>query len=205
MVKVGLTGGYATGKSFVAGEFERLGCHIIHADRLGHAALEPEGEAYGPAVREFGDAILSADGTIDRKKLASIVFMDAERLALLNSFVHPAVFRLEEQMMQAFRAEDPGGIAVIEAAILIETGRYKVFHRLIVTICAFETQIARAMSRDKLSREQVLARLENQMPADEKRRYADYVIDTDGPKSDTTNQVRNVYQQIKHFADSGCA
>lgn len=197
MTKVGLTGGYATGKTFVATELERLGCHVIHADRLGHAVLDPNGEAYNPVVAEFGREILSSGGTIDRKKLASIVFMDPARLQILNSLVHPAVFRLEEQMLHDFEKDDPNGIAVIEAAILIEAGRAELFDRLIVTTCSLETQIARGMGRDKLSREQVMARIERQMSQEEKTKYADYVIDTSGPKSETIQQVRRVHEDLK--------
>lgn len=200
MIKVGLTGGYATGKTFVATELERSGCHVIHADRLGHAVLEPNSEAYNPVIAEFGREILSSDGTIDRKKLASIVFMDPARLQILNSLVHPAVFRLEEQMLNDFERDDPNGIVVIEAAILIEAGRAEFFDRLIVTTCSLETQIARGMGRDKLSREQVMARIERQMPQEEKTRYADYVIDTSGPKSETIQQVRGVYEDLKGLA-----
>ncbi len=200
MMKVGLTGGYASGKTFVAAQLEGLGCHVIHADRLGHAVLEPEGEAYRPVIEEFGRDILAADGTIDRKKLASIVFMNAERLQVLNGLVHPAVFRLEEQMLRDFERIDPKGIAVIEAAILIETGRYKVFERLILTACSLETQIARAMTRDKLSRDEVLARINRQMPLEEKLKYADYVIETSGSKAATVKQVRHIYEELKGLA-----
>lgn len=200
MMRVGLTGGYASGKTFVAAQLDRLGCHLIQADRLGHAVLEPEGEAYRPVIEKFGRDILGDDGTIDRKKLASIVFMDAEQLKALNGLVHPAVFYLEEQMLKNFEHVDPEGIAVIEAAILIETGRYKECDRLIVTSCSLETQIARGMTRDQLSREEVLARINRQMPLEEKLKYADYVIETSGSKAATIDQVQHVHQELKGLA-----
>jgi dephospho-CoA kinase len=128
--------------------------------------------------------------------------MDPARLQVLNGLVHPAVFRLEEQMLRNFEQSDPRGIAVIEAAILIEAGRRKMFDRLIVTTCNLETQIARGIARDKLTREEVMARLERQMPQDEKLRYADYVIDTDGFKSATAEQVERVYEELKGLAAS---
>jgi dephospho-CoA kinase len=202
MIKVGLTGGYATGKSFVAAEFERLGCHVIYADRLGHAVIEPGGTAYGPVVEAFGQEILGVDGTIDRRKLASIVFSSPELLERLNRFIHPAVFRLEEEMLDRFAKEDPRGIAMIEAAILIETGRYSVFDRLILTACSTETQIARATRRDHVAREEVLARLSRQMPLEDKKRYAHYIIDTDGPKEATVRQILPVYEDLKRLAES---
>ena len=196
-MKVGLTGGYATGKSLVAAELERLGCHLIYADKLGHAVLSPEGAAYQPAIAIFGREILSPDDTIDRKKLASIVFGSPELLEKLMALVHPAVFALEEKMLADFAARDPQGIAVIEAAILVEAGRHTFFDKLLLTACSVETQIARGMKRDALTREQVIARLEKQMPFEEKERFADYVIDTSGTKEDTLRQTHAVYEKLR--------
>jgi dephospho-CoA kinase len=202
MLKVGLTGGYATGKTFVAGEFERLGCHLVYADQLGHTVLQPDGKAYAPTVELFGPAILLPDGMIDRKKLGSIVFDSPDMLAKLNAIVHPAVFRLEEQMLADFQARDPHGIAMLEAAILIETGRYARCDKLIVTACGRETQITRGMKRDGITREAILARLDKQLPLEEKKRYADFVIDTDGGKQDTVKQVQNVFFVLKPLAEA---
>lgn len=197
MLKVGLTGGYATGKSFVALQLEHLGCHLIYADKLGHQVLEPTGEAYGPTVETFGPGILTADGRIDRKQLGSIVFGSPALLRTLNGFVHPAVFRLEERILEEWRAQDPHGIAVIEAAILIETGRYTVFDRLIVTACSEEVQIRRGMKRDGVTRAQALARIRHQFPLEEKKHYAHYVIDTNGTGQETARQVSEVFQDLK--------
>ena len=107
MLKGGLTGGYATGKSFVASELERLGCLVIYADRLGHAALEKRGEAYASTVAAFGDEILQPNGSIDRKLLGSKVFGFPERLKQLNSFVHPAVFGWSSRYPDRDRAPRP--------------------------------------------------------------------------------------------------
>src|ERR1700760_1536699 len=148
MIKVGLTGGYATGKSFAAAAFEKLGCHVIYADRLGHEVLLPGGKAYAPTVALFGAAVVDDGGLIDRRRLGSIVFDNPDLLKGLNEIVHPAVFELEEQMLNRYAAEDPGGIAMIEAAILIETGRFKVFDRMILTDCSEELQIERGIKRD---------------------------------------------------------
>jgi dephospho-CoA kinase len=197
MIKVGLTGGYATGKSFVAAELERLGCHVIYADRLGHQVLEPDGEAYGPTVEAFGREILGRDGRIDRKQLGAVVFRAPELLEKLIGFVHPAVFRLEEKMLADFQARSPHGIAVIEAAILIETGRYKVFDRLILTVCDEATQIERGMKRDGLTAEQVRQRLSKQLPVEKKTSYADYVVDTSGEKQETIQKVQAIYRDLK--------
>lgn len=201
MLKAGLTGGYATGKSLVANELERLGCLVIYADRLGHAALEKDGEAYRPTVEAFGAEILNPDGSIDRKKLGARVFAAPELLEKLNSFVHPAVFRLEKQMLDTWEAEHPRGVAVIEAAILIETDRHTFFDRLIVTQCAEEAQIVRGMKRDHLTREEVLARIGRQMPSAEKAKYAHYLIDTNGTKESTLRQVDVMFRELKHAAE----
>ena len=197
MIRAGLTGGLACGKSFVGRVLEELGCHLIRADELGHQVLAPGGEAHGPVIEQFGPGILDAAGLIDRKKLAQEVFGNPDRLAVLNSIVHPAVFRLEEQFMNEIAARDPDGIAVVEAAILIETGSYRRFDCLIVVVCTEEQQIQRAMHRDGATLEQVEARIRNQMPLSEKRKYADYVIDTSGLKQDTMEQTRRVYEALR--------
>src|SRR5450631_2063901 len=124
MLKVGLTGGIACGKSFVGEALASYGCLLIQADEIGHAVMAPGGEAYQPVVREFGHEILTDDGTIDRRALAARVFADPERLARLNALVHPAVFRREDDLLAEFGVRHPRGIAVVEAAILIETGSY---------------------------------------------------------------------------------
>jgi dephospho-CoA kinase len=202
MLKVGLTGGYATGKTFVAHEFERLGCHLIFADQIGHATLQPEGAAYGPTIKLFGREILLPDGTIDRKKLASIVFDAPERLAELTAIVHPAVFQIEEEMLANFAIGDPHGITILEAAILIETGRYADCDKLILTACDQEIQIARGMKRDGITREAVLARLDRQLSLEEKKRYADFVIDTGGCKEETMRQVESIFQALRPLAEA---
>lgn len=200
MLKVGLTGGLASGKSFVGHALAELGCHLIKADELGHQVLAPDGEAFGPVVSEFGTAILDGAGAIDRRKLALRVFDNPERLRVLNSLVHPPVIRREEELMARIFAQDPAGIAVVEAAILIETGSYKRFDRMIVAVCEEHQQIERAMKRDGLDRERVLARLRRQMPLQDKRKYADYVIDTSGAKEDTLRQTREVFEKLTAVA-----
>lgn len=197
MLRVGLTGGLATGKSFVGQILEDLGCALLRADDLGHEVLLPGGEAYAPVVEAFGRGILDEQGFIVRRRLAALVFDDQERLRLLNSFVHPAVIAREEEWMRQVEEADPEAIAVVEAAILIETGSYKRFQKIVLTVCEREQQIERSMKRDGLSREEVLARLSRQMPLEEKRRYADYVVDTSGEKSRTLEQVKALYERLR--------
>lgn len=199
MLKVGLTGGLACGKTFVGEALAGYGCFLIRADELGHEVLSPGGEAFEPAIRDFGPAILDRDGRIDRHQLAGRVFNDPEALARLNALVHPAVRRREEQLIAEFAAREPKGIAVVEAAILIETGSYQRFDRLILVICTEEQQIARAKHRDGLADAEVRARLSRQMPLAEKRKFADFVIDTSGAKEDTLRQTRVVYDQLRRI------
>ncbi|MEK7404174.1 MAG: dephospho-CoA kinase [Acidobacteriota bacterium] len=196
MLRVGLTGGLASGKSFVGQALAELGCHLIRADELGHQTLAPGGEAHDGAVKEFGPDIVDPDGTIDRRKLAAAVFDDPERLARLNALVHPPVIRREEELIAELKARDPDGIAVVEAAILIETGHYRRFDRLILAVCEERQQIERAVERG-VTREEAEARLRRQMPLEEKRKFADYIIDTSGGKEDTLRQVREVYSSLR--------
>jgi len=201
MLRVGLTGGLACGKSFVGEALAGFGCHLLQADQLGHEALLPGGEAYEPVVQEFGRDILDATGEIDRRALAAVVFNDPERLARLNGLIHPVVMRQEEEWLARIAAEDPHGIAVVEAAILIETGSYRRFDRLIVVVCDEEQQVQRSMKRDGVAREEVLARLKRQMPVAEKRKFADYTINTSGTKEETLRQTRAVYESLRRIEE----
>src|SRR5262245_37818709 len=124
MLRIGLTGGLASGKSFVGRTLAELGCLVIRNDEIGHQVLEPGGEAYDGTVREFGSGILDAESRIDRRKLAARVFHDPELLAKLNQLVHPPVRKRTNELLQAYEADHPHGIAVVEAAIMVETGSY---------------------------------------------------------------------------------
>jgi dephospho-CoA kinase len=197
VLRVGLTGGLASGKSFVGQALADLGCLWIQADELGHRALAPGGESYEGVIHEFGAGILKEDGSIDRKKLADHVFEDPERLGRLNRLVHPPVIRQEEELMREYARREPSGIAVVEAAILVETGGQGRFDCLIVAWCDEEQQIERALRREGATREQVLARLKRQIPLKEKVKLADYVVNTSGSKEDTLAQVRNVYDSLR--------
>ena len=131
--------------------------------------------------------------------MAASVFGAPDRLARLNSFVHPPVFRREEALIAEFAARTPDGIAVVEAAILIETGSYKRFDRIILVTCTEEQQVERALRREGAEILDIRARLKRQMPLDEKRKYADFVIDTSGLKEDTLRQTRAVYDALRRI------
>jgi dephospho-CoA kinase len=201
MLRVGLTGGLASGKSVVGRALAEMGCLLIEADELGHQVMAKGAEAYEAILAEFGPSILDAEGEIDRRRLGALVFGEPELLSKLNAIVHPCVRARGKQLQEAFATREPDGICVNEAAILIETGSYRGFDRLIVARCTPEQQIERAMMRgtsgNHLTREEVLNRLRRQMPLEEKVKYADYVIDTSGTIEHTLEQTHAVYASLR--------
>jgi len=196
MLKVGLTGSIAVGKSFVVSVLAELGCVVFDADKVAHSVMEPNQPAYNDLLKEFGEGILSLDGAIDRAKLGAIVFADAERRRRLNEIVHPRVIEAQNQLLAEAEARQPRGIAIIDAALMIESGGYKRFDKLIVVFCERETQVARLMARNQITREDAERRISAQMSSEEKRRYADYEIDTSGTFAETRQRVVSVYQQL---------
>jgi dephospho-CoA kinase len=190
MFTAGLTGGLASGKSFIGRALaEYHGCHLIEADELGHEVLQPGGSAYDAVIREFG--------TADRRELAHVVFSHPDRLAVLNGIVHPAV----ERRRQEITASLPDGIIVYAAAIMIEIGTYKNYDCVILAYCTREQQIERAMHRPGATMGDVLARLDRQIPLEEKRKYADYIVDTSGTKESTLNQTAEVYRCLRQRSE----
>jgi dephospho-CoA kinase len=163
--------------------------------------LEQGGATYDAVIAAFGKEILDPDGKINRRRLAAIVFADnadaQQQLTKLNALVHPHVKLRERDLASEYARDHPDGIVVTEAAILVETGSYKEYDRLIVAVCRPEQQIERSMERDGVSREEVLRRLRRQMPLEEKVKYADFIIDTSGSKEATLQQVRTVYEALR--------
>jgi dephospho-CoA kinase len=200
MLIAGLTGGLACGKSFVAECLGKLGCHIIEADDVGHEVLNPGGEAHDGAIAAFGDSIVNGDGFIDRARLAERVFGNPAELERLNAIVHPAVRQRARRQFHEIAAADPHGVVAYVVAILIESGAYKEVDKIIVVRCAREQQIERAMKRPGAAEAGVLARLERQMPMEQKLAFADYVIDTSGTKEDTLRQTEVVYEALRKLA-----
>ena len=198
-MKVGLTGGLASGKSFVGDALANLGCLVVQADELGHQTLSPGGAAHDAVIREFGAQIADESGHIDRRRLAALVFNQPEKLARLNALVHPPVMQREEELAAEFARRKPDGIFVVEAAILIETGSYKRFDRLILVVCTEDQQVERALRREGAVEAVVRARLRSQMPIDEKLKFAHFVIDTSGTKENTLRQTEVVYEALRRI------
>jgi dephospho-CoA kinase len=202
MLKVGLTGGIATGKSYVLGVLRELGCEVIDADTVAHQAIEPGKSAYQEIVNEFGQAVLNKDGTINRAALGSIVFADQTKRERLNAIVHPRVFEAQAEWFAAVAARNPHGIAVFDAALMIETGSHKRFDKVVVVYCEPQLQLERLMARNNLSREQVEARINAQMPSAEKLKYADFSINTSGSFEETRRQTEALYTKLKQLAQA---
>ncbi len=205
MLRVGLTGGLASGKSFVGRELGRLGCAVLQADRLGHRVLADDPAAVSEVAKALGPSVLDSSGAVNRRALASAVFSDASKLELLNAIVHPRVFERMERFFREAEAREPQGVAVVEAAIMIETGSYRRYQRLVLTACPESMQAARYVERAGASAEDARKRIARQMPLADKRRYAHFVIDTSGTEDETLRQAREVYRQLATEAARGGA
>ena len=207
MLKIGLTGGIASGKSVVGEMLVALGAHLVQADHIAHSLMEPGEPVYNEVVRHFGREILNSDGSVNRGKLAEVAFgppgsdRGSPRVADLNRIVHPAVIRSQQEWMHAVSLQDPDGVAVVEAALLIEAGAAKGFDRLIVVTCDLEQRAERFARRQKVdldtARAEVRRRMAVQLPDEEKIKLADYVIDNSGSLEETHAQVRQVWQKLR--------
>jgi len=197
MLKVGLTGSIAVGKTFVCLVFRELGCHVLDADQVARNVIEPGTPGLAAVVAEFGGGILTRAGELDRAQMASIVFADDEKRLKLNSIVHPLVFEAQNAWLAECEVSDPDGIAIVDAALMIESGGYKRFDQLIVVWCEPDIQLQRLIDRNELPEAEAKRRIAAQMPQDEKKRYADYLIDTSNGFEETRRQVRDVYEKLK--------
>lgn len=201
MLKVGLTGSIAVGKTFVCAVFRELGCHVLDADKVARDVVESGTPGLKRIVEEFGEDILADDGRLDRIKMAGIVFADEERRLLLNSIIHPLVFEVQDRWLSEREVENPNGIAIVDAALMIESGGYKRFDQLIVVWCEPDIQLQRLKDRNRLPEAEARKRIASQMPQSEKKRYADHLIDTSKGFDYTRRQVREVFEKLKHSLD----
>lgn len=197
MLRIGLTGSIAVGKSFVAHVLEELGCNVLDADRAAREVVGAGTRGLRAVVEEFGARVLNDDGTLNRARLGEIVFADEKKRLRLNSILHPLIIEAQDEALRRWEAEDPRGIAVVDAALMIESGGYKRFDKLIVVHSDAETQLQRLMARNNLTREEAERRISAQMPQSEKMRYADFLIDTTNGFEDTRRQTVEVYQQLR--------
>jgi dephospho-CoA kinase len=196
MLHVGLTGNIASGKSSVASLFAEMGVHIIDADRIAHELLTCGAKTYRKIVEAFGAQILDQNMHIDRRRLAQIVFFDENRRLLLNSLTHPDIHEEILRRIFTFEQQSFDGIIMVDAALMVETGGYKMYHCLVVVACNPVLQLSRLMSRDTLTEKEANARIAAQMPIEEKIKLADYVIDNSGTQKQTYDQVKTVYRAL---------
>jgi dephospho-CoA kinase len=203
MLRVGLTGGIACGKSTVARMFAEFGAHVVDADALVHQLYRPGEEVYRELVSRFGPEIVKPDGEIDRARLATLAF-DGGRVEELNKIVHPAVVRRQEQWMREIGAEDPYAVVMVEAALIFEAGVHDRFDKIIVVSCEAAQKVERMARRAGLSEPESRAEVERrsraQLPDAEKMRRADFVIDNSGPPEVTHHQVQRIYAELKVLA-----
>ncbi len=207
MLKVGLTGGIAAGKSVVGEMFVALGAQLVQADRIAHSLMQPGEAVYDEVVRQFGREILNADGSINRPRLSEIAFGSAgegartSRVEELNRIVHPEVIRRQDEWMEEMGRQDAHAIAIVEAALILEAGAAKRFDRFIVVTCTPEQRAIRFAGRQKISledaRKEVARRMAAQLPDEEKIKVAHYVIDNSGPLEQTSAQVRQVWGKLR--------
>ena len=196
MLNVGLTGNIAAGKSHAAQVFAELGAHIIDADALAHELMSPGFSTYRKVVEAFGEGILAPDRTIHRSKLADVIFNDDGRRELLNRLVHPDVHAEILRRIVELESKYRYGIVIVHAALLVESGHYKIYDRLIVVTCDPALQITRIINRDGLSMAEAKKRLGTQMPVEEKLKLADYTIDTSGALWETKEQIEAIYRDL---------
>jgi dephospho-CoA kinase len=197
MLRVGLTGSIGVGKSFVAGVFAELGCHVVDADETARAVVVPNSPGLQMVVSEFGDEFLQEDGTLDRAKLGALVFADGEKRLALNSILHPYIIAEQDKLLRSWELQDPNGIGIVDAALMIESGGSKRFDKLIVVHCRDDVQLERVMARNNLSREQAQERIAAQMSQDEKKKFADYLIDTSDGFESARKHTTQVYGALK--------
>lgn len=197
ILKVGLTGGIACGRSTVTRMFEERGCYCIDADRIAHRLIQPPSSTWKGVAECFGEEILNPDQTINRARLGAIVFSNREKRERLNSIVHPQVIEEENRLIEEYLRSEGKGIVIVDAALIIETGSHRRFDKIVVVYTDEQTQLERLTNRDGLSPEEAKIRIEAQLPLKKKLLYADYKISTSGSLQDTERQVEEVFQTLK--------
>ena len=200
MLRIGLTGGIACGKTTVARMLGELGCKLINADAVGHEVIRKPFPAYHDIIEAFGSDVLGADGEIDRPRLGRLVFSDREKLHRLNAIVHPRIFDRVEHYTRRMTETEPEAIVVVEAALIYEARGEGRFQEMVVAWCRPEQQVERLMKNSGFSAEEAERRISSQMPGGEKRKRADYSIDCSGDLEATRQQVEEVYRELSHLA-----
>jgi dephospho-CoA kinase len=196
MLNIGLTGSIAVGKSYVCGVFQEFGVPVLDADQISREVVVAGSEGLKKVVREFGSGILQPDGELNRLKLAEIVFSDESKRQLLNSIIHPLVFEAQDKWLSE-QAKIGKLMAIIDAALMIESGGFRRFDKIIVVWCSDEKQLERLIERNKLNPEEALKRINAQMPQNEKKAFADFLIDTTDGFDSARSQVTEIFAELR--------
>ncbi len=197
---VGLTGGMGSGKTTVGNLFKSLGAYVLDADEICRSLVEPEKPAWREIVDLLGNGILRDDQTLDRRKIAEIVFKDPKKKNKLEAILHPRVMAEEQAIYKDILKKDPGALVIIDAALLIESGNYRKVDKVIVIACDKEIQLHRIMAKNTFSREDAARRLQQQMPLEEKIKFADYVIHNDSGLPELKDKTETLFHQLKQLA-----
>ena len=197
MLRVGLTGSIGVGKSFVSSVFAELGCRVLDADETAREVVEPGSLALRDVVANFGSGILQDDGELNRAKLGALVFSEDDKRAKLNSILHPYIIAKQDERLREWEKIDPDGIAVVDAALMIESGGYKRFDKLVVVHCRADVQVQRVMARNSLTRNEAEKRIRAQMSQEEKKKFADYLIDTSEGFEAARKRTAEVYGELR--------
>ena len=197
---VGLTGGMGSGKTLSASFFKDLGAFILDADLICRKLVEPGQAACKEIEAVFGKEIFTGSGNLDRRKLADIIFGDPEKKQTLEDILHPKVFEFERFEYDAIRKEHPNALVIVDAALLIESGNYKKMDKVIVVNSDEKNRINRILARSELSRDEIADRIKNQMPSDEKVRYADFVLENSLDKGNLLSKVIDIHTKLALLA-----
>jgi dephospho-CoA kinase len=197
---VGLTGGMGSGKTLAASFFKQLGAFILDADLICRKLVEPEQPASREISEIFGKEVFTASGVLDRKKLANIIFKNPQKKGILEGILHPKIFEIEELKYEAIRKEHPNAVVIVDAALLIESGNYKKMDKVIVVNSDEKNRINRIISRSQMSQNEVKARIDNQMPSEEKVQYSDFILENLLDKDSLRSNVIDIYKQLEHLA-----
>lgn len=196
ILRVGLTGGISSGKTTVAGFLAELGAFVLDADAIAHELMAPGGSAHDEVVERFGPEILDADGSIRRPVLARRIFLDRAEREALDAIVHPRILWEVERRIVRYLVTGHAPVAVVDAALLVESGAHRDLHQLVVVRCSRDVQLQRLMARSGLSAEEALARIDSQASLEDKLAAADYIIDTDTTLRETRHQTEQVYARL---------
>jgi len=203
MLRVGLTGSIGVGKSFVSGVFAELGCRLLDADETAREVVEPGSLALRDVVANFGSGILQDDGELNRAKLGALVFSEDDKRAKLNSILHPYIIAKQDERLREWEEIDPDGIAIVDATLMIESGGYKRLDKLVVVHCRADVQVQRVMARNSLTRNEAEKRIRAQMSQEEKKKFADYLIDTSEGFEAARKRTAEVHGELRALSVEG--